>query len=264
MALERDVADLAQLRALVERTRPVTGAEQRTLAVTPAFEALLPGAALRRGSFVQVDGGAGATSLALALAAGPSRAGSWVAVLGAEDLGWGAAAELGVDLDRVAVVDADGDAWLNAVAALVDAFDVVMVATRRRPDAARARRLRARARERGAVLILLPLHVSGKVPERAAHWHEAPDVHLRVVDAEWSGLGQGWGRLRSRRLTVAVDGRHGAAVPKQVELWLPDSNGRVAPVESTPAAAGRPAADPAAAGPTDGRPAVVRPLRRVG
>lgn len=258
MALERDVADLAQLRALVERTRPVVGAEQRTIAVTPAFEALLPGAALQRGSLLQVDGGAGATSLALALAAGPSQAGSWIAVLGAEDLGWGAAAELGVDMDRVAVVAAEGDGWLNAVAALIDAFDVVVVATQRRPDAARARRLRARARERGAVLILLPLRSGGQMVARGVDWHEAADVHLQVVGAEWSGLGQGWGRLRSRRLTVNVQGRRGAAAPKRVELWLPDPDGRVQVVEPA-ATAARPSERQASE-----RQAPRRPLRRVG
>ena len=56
-------------------------ARERTLPVLPAFEPLLPGAVLQRGSVVACEGSAAAT-LALALAAGPAQAGAWVAVAG--------------------------------------------------------------------------------------------------------------------------------------------------------------------------------------
>ncbi|MST34224.1 hypothetical protein GHK86_16030, partial [Acidimicrobiaceae bacterium USS-CC1] len=52
-----------------------------------------------------------ATSLALTLAAGPSRAGSWVAAVGVPCLGARAAAELGVDLDRLVLVPEAGEQW---------------------------------------------------------------------------------------------------------------------------------------------------------
>ena len=79
------------------------------------------------GPLVQVDGLSGATSMALAVAAGPTRAGSWVACVGSDELGWSAAAETGVDLDRLVVVRSTPQSWATVTAALVDAFDVVAV-----------------------------------------------------------------------------------------------------------------------------------------
>ena len=136
MSIERAVEDVVgggdrsatvqQLRELVDRTRPVSTAEQRVLPVLPAVEGLLTGKGLQRGTVVQVNGGAGATSLALAMAAGPTRAGSWVACVGLPELGWAAAAASGVELERLVVVRPTERSWATVVAALVDAFDVVL------------------------------------------------------------------------------------------------------------------------------------------
>src|SRR5690606_14054535 len=96
-----------RLAGLGERVRPVDLARDRRLPVLPAFEGLLPGAGLRRGATVAVGarpGVTGATSLALALAAGASQAGSWVAAVGLGSLGLVAAAELGVSLERLVLV----------------------------------------------------------------------------------------------------------------------------------------------------------------
>src|SRR5205807_5430750 len=98
---------------------------------------------------------AGSTSLALALAAGPSSAGSWCAAVGAPSLGLMAAAELGVDLARFPLVAAPPPAeWPTVVAALLDAIDVVLAWPPPYLRAGHARRLMARARERGAVLMV--------------------------------------------------------------------------------------------------------------
>ncbi|HMQ29009.1 MAG TPA: ATP-binding cassette domain-containing protein, partial [Acidimicrobiales bacterium] len=80
---------------LVERTRPVSRADERCLPVSERLEPLLVGTGLQRGSVVAVRGapGSGATSLALALVAGPSASGSWVAAVGLPWLGLRAAAE---------------------------------------------------------------------------------------------------------------------------------------------------------------------------
>src|SRR5918995_170498 len=95
-------------------------------------------------------------ALALALVAGASAAGSWVAAVGLPDLGIVAAAETGIALERLALVPTPGvRAWPAVVAAFLDAVDVVLVRAPARLPAAQARRLAARARERGAVLIPL-------------------------------------------------------------------------------------------------------------
>ena len=193
-------------------------AGERLLPVLPVLEPLFPARALRRGSVVSV---AGSTSLALSVLAAASAQGSWCAGVGLPSLGLAAAAELGVALERFPLVPSPGRAsgaggWGWVVAALIDAFDVVLArppAHLKGPD---ARRLTARARERGAVLVL-----SG------AGWPEPAEVQLTVASAVWEGVGQGHGRLRGRRVEVAAGGRGAAARERRLSLWLPHPDGGI-------------------------------------
>ncbi len=247
--------------ALGQRVRPTDLARDRCLAVLPAFDALLPASGLRRGTTAAVGarpGVTGATSLALALAAGASQAGSWVAAVGLGSLGLVAAAELGVSLERLVLVADPGrepTGWATVVAALVDGFDVVLVAAAgsRRPGrhggvggvggmggqgqggqggasgqggprprgsrlrAGDARRLVARVRERGSVLVA----VGGDLPG------ERSPLRLTVTSSTWQGLGEGWGHLRGRRVAVEAEGRGEAAHGRRAELWLPGPDGTV-------------------------------------
>lgn len=217
-ALTDRQAALARLAEIDDRVRPVTLAERHTLAVVDPLATLLPGGGLRRGTVVAVGGGA-ATSLALALVAEASGQGSWVAAVGMPTLGLVAAAELGVALDRLAVVDTpDRGRWSSVVAALVDAVDLVLVGPARiRPGD--ARRLAARARERGSVL--LPVGVD---------WPEAPDVVMSATTSSWEGLGDGHGHLCARRVRVQATGRRDASRPRATEVWLPAGDGSIAAV----------------------------------
>ena len=202
---------------------PADLARDRCLPVLPAFDGLLPGSGLRRGTTVAVSaapGVAGTTSLALALAAGASQAGSWVAAVGVGSLGLVAAAELGVALERLVVVadpGRDREGWASVMAALVDGFDIVLVAALGRLRPADARRLVARVRERGAVLVAVGGDLAG----------ERSPLHLTVTTTRWDGLGAGWGHLEGRRVTVEAGGRGEAARPRRAELWLPASGGGV-------------------------------------
>lgn len=215
---------LAHLRELAGDLRPVTLAGERCLPVLPAIEALLPGGGLRRGSTLAVSGG-GATALGHAVLAGPTRAGSWAAFLGGRRIGWSAAAEIGVALERVAVVEADDHQRATVLASLVDAFDLVVVGPGQRLDRSEVRRLEGRARERGAVLIALDHPGSvGVADGQRAPWPGA-DVHLRCGAGAWSGPGAGWGRLEARRTVVTVQGRRSFDRPRRVELWLPGPDG---------------------------------------
>jgi hypothetical protein len=191
-----------------------TLAAERLLPVVPALRPLLPGQGLRRGSTVAVSRSA---ALALALVAGASAAGSWAAAVGLPDLGMVAAAEAGIALERLALVPAPGArAWPAVVAALLDAVDVVLVRSPAGLPAREARRLAARARERGAVLVPL------------GAWPEAPDLRLAVTASAWRGLGQGHGRLEARWVEVAVGGRGAAARERRAGLWLPGPDGTAA------------------------------------
>lgn len=282
MSTERAVEDLAdggagvvdraaavrQLRELVDRTRPVSSADQRVLPVLPAVEALLTGRGLQRGTVVQVNGEAGATSLALAMAAGPTRAGSWVACVGLPELGWAAAAASGIELERLVVVRPTEGSWATVVAALVDAFDVVLCGLDRSPSSSEVRRLQARARERGAVLVVVGGTI-GSVGRARRAWPDAADVEISVVGAEWSGMGQGWGNLGSRRITVETGGRRGMRRGRRVDLWLPGPSGGPEPVLEGDGRHRAPRdpehRDPAHREPGDREgTATVTPLRRVG
>jgi hypothetical protein len=223
----------ARLADVAARIQPTTLAGDQRLPVLPALEALVPG--LRRGSTLSVDGPA-ATSLALAAASGPSQDGAWVAAVGFPSLGLLAAAELGVALERLVLVadpgagdDGDEAAWPSVVAALVDAFEVVLVHAGRRVRAADGRRLVARTRERGAVLVQV-----GAERATASVWPEGADAALTVVDATWEGLGEGHGHLRARRVVVEAGGRRGSARPRRAELWLPSADGAVEAVLPEP------------------------------
>ena len=231
MAGEGSAAARARLEAVAARARPVALAREHVLPVLGPLEPLLPGG-LTRGTTVAVPDGS--TSLALALVAGPSAAGSWVAAAGCTTLGLAAAAGYGVALDRLVVVAAPPpEHWASVVATLVDAFDVVLVRPPRRLRAADARRLAARTRERGAVLV-----VSGP-------WPEAPELRVDLVESEWQGLGAGHGHLHARRVTVEASGRRGAGRPRRAELWLPAPGGGVetAPPPPVPFRSRRPDPD---------------------
>lgn len=100
----------------------------------------------------------GSTSVLLAAAAHRQGPHGWCAVVGAEGIGWCAAAESGLALDRVLAVsasDIDSRTLLAVVEALLDGVDVLLVSPRC-SAALRARdrrHLTARARERGALLL---------------------------------------------------------------------------------------------------------------
>lgn len=231
---------LGALGQLGDRIRPVSSAQERCLPVPEVLAPLLPHGGLMRGTLV-VTAGPAASSLALSLLAPTSTSGGWVAVVGLPRLGLVAAAELGVDLSRVLLIEEpDHGTWPTVVDALLDAMEIVVVRPPVPVGAGVQRRLMARARDRGSVLLQ-----AGGRPER---WAQAPDLVIDSTGATWSGLGSGHGLLDQRRLTVVVTGRRGADRPRRAEVLLPDSEGRLAAVPG--------------AG-TDGS-GVVRPLREVG
>jgi hypothetical protein len=224
------VGDVARVAA---RARPVVRADERVLPVLPELAGLFPDGVkgLRRGSTVAVDGGpgAGATSLALALLAGPSAAGSWAALAGLPTVGLAAAAGFGVAIGRLVLVASPPPAlWSTVVATLVESFDLVLARVTHRVRPGDARRLAARARERGSVLVVLG---AGSGAGTAAGWPERPDQRFTAVEAVWEGLGEGHGHLNARRVTIETGGRRGADRSRRIDLWLPAADGRVAPAE---------------------------------
>jgi hypothetical protein len=183
---------------------------ERTLPLVVALASLFPNGGLRRGSTVVVGPGSapGATSLALALLGGPCAGGSWCAVVGAPDLGLVAAAQLGIDLERLAMVPSPGTRWAVVTAALLEGFDVVLLCPDVPASQSDARKLEARARERGAVLAVL------------GDWPGSSEIHLRVTSGRWRGLEDGSGYLAGREVEVISGGRGAASRPRRARLWL--------------------------------------------
>ena len=205
---------LAELRQRVHRMQG--GASSRRL------PGLTPDLDLATGSAYAPD----SASRARALLAGPSWAGLGGGGGGAPDLGYEAAAGLGVDLERTIVVPHPGEHWLSVVAALVDVASVVLVRPAGPVAEHPAERLRARLRTKDAALVC---------------WGEWPRCAARfsVRESSWSGLGRGHGHLSGRRMVVEV-GRAGST-RQSFGLHLPGRGG-VEPVAAPAPVVRRPVA----------------------
>lgn len=209
------------VQELADRIRPVVLAREAVLPVIGPLQSLLPDAGLIRGSTLTV-GGSGATSLALRLIAGPSQAGSWVAIVGLNDLAPVAVFEAGLDSERVAFIEPGcSERLAELVAALIGAVDVIVLDARLSITASSSRRLASRCRERGSILVVVS-------PERERITHWSADRSFLTSAVRWEGLGCGYGHLRSRRLHVEVSGRGRASRRLQHELLLPGVGGEVA------------------------------------
>ena len=191
--------------------------------VHPALAPLLPGGGLPSGGVLTVQG---STSLLLTLLATTSHDGAWVAFVGAPAVGMLAADDAGISLERTAVVPDPGPDAPAVLAALLDGMDVVVVGPRAALLPADRRRLAARTRQRGAVLV------------STGHW---PGAHV-VLDARggaWAGTDAGAGWLRRRTLSVLRTGRGSAARPVEIDVEVPVCGDIPATSAPTAPAAGR-------------------------
>jgi len=203
----RDDEARAHLEEVARRAEPVVPAGERTLPVPGELSAVFPGGSVRRGAVVTVAGdvGAGVTSVALRLAAAATAAGEWAAAVDLDgSLGGLAAVEAGVALERFAVVRrVPPTRWAAVVATLLDGISLVLAEMPRHARAGDARRLAARARERGAVLVA--------VEASGARWPAEAVLRLRAEGEAQPRLDAGTGLLAVRTLRVHVDGRGAAA-----------------------------------------------------
>lgn len=201
------------MRARIQRLE-AGPSRQPELPTHPALAGLVR---LRAGGSYEVD----SLALALALMAEPSRLGAWSAVVGIADLGWEAAAGIGVDLSRTVMVPDPGDQWVEVVAALAEVVTVVVLRPPARVSERVQSRLGARLRNGAAALVV---------------WGSWPRSDARLMLREqcwsgegWAGPGRGEGRLHARR--ASVDVRRGAGPRRSAALWLPSPDGVVVAVE---------------------------------
>jgi hypothetical protein len=195
--------------------------------------------------------------MATLLAAGAVEVGAWMGVAAAPTLGVQACREAGVCVERmVAVREPAGGAfddamWGQVLATLIDGFDIVVFGAAARVRAGTARRLQARLQHRGAVVVLV-----GEAGSFSC------DQQLASV-AQWQGLGEGHGHLRSRQVHLTLEGRR-MQRPRRDALWYPSPSGVIEQVTApAPAPAPVPAPVSAPAPATDVGSGPV-PLRHAG
>lgn len=210
--------------------------QDRHLPIAAAYAPLMPQGALVRGTTIGINGRGAVTSLALGLCAEATRSGSWLVVIGLDQLNWSTAEELGVAVDHVVSVGLEpreltgpGGATrsenlvADVISSAMDAADLIMCSPDLRVSPVHARRLVARARERGVVL-LRPfggLAESGPAAAGRDPWAVPCDVWLTVTDTRWEGIGRGWGHAGARQVEVETSGRRAATRPRTHRLWLP-------------------------------------------
>ncbi|MDH6290354.1 hypothetical protein M2275_005279 [Rhodococcus opacus] len=226
-------------RAPVESAFPTTGTSAApdshaagVLPVPAALAELLPRGGLVRGSVVSVSG---ATSLLLGLVASVTAGGGHVAVIGHPRLGVLAAVEMGAQLERLALIPDPGADPVEIAAVLLDGMDLVVLGLGGASVApSRARAVVARARSKGATLVVTD-----------GHWDGA-EMRLEARVHGYAGLGngsqdRGCGRLRSLSLAVCARGR--SFQPRTTRLDVRSAQGRVewvsapepvAPLEAAP------------------------------
>ncbi len=173
-------------------------------AALPAVESLLPvpeslagllPAGLPRGTVAVLSG---ARSVPVGMAAAVTAAGGHVAVVGVPDFGLLAAAEMGADLSRIAVIPNPGTDPVEVAAVLMDGMDLVVLGLAgRHVPMTRARAVLARARQRGCALVVTE-----------GDWQGASmrmDARVRGYDIT-AGItaGPGFGRIGAVQVSVRL------------------------------------------------------------
>lgn len=171
---------------------PAIPASESLLPVPESLAELLPGG-LPRGVVGVLSG---ARSLTVGLTASVSAAGGNVAVVGLPDFGLLAAAEMGADLSRLAVIPDPGTDPVEVAAVLTDGMDLVVLGLAGRSvPPTRARAVVARARQRGCTLLVTH-----------GEWQGASlRMHARVNGYEMvGGCTRHGGRIGTVRVSVRL------------------------------------------------------------
>ncbi|MCV7086095.1 hypothetical protein [Mycolicibacter hiberniae] len=179
----------------------VAPAADAVLPVPPLLAEVLP-AGLPRGTVAVLSG---ARSLTLGVVATVTAAGGNAAIVGQPELGLLAAAEMGADLSRLAVIPDPGNDPVEVAAVLIDGMDLVVLGLGGRcVPPSRTRVVLARARHRGCALL-----VSGGDWQGSALRLDARVSGYETTGHPMAGCAAvgGFGRIGAVRLEVRAAGR---------------------------------------------------------
>ncbi|MGW2255100.1 hypothetical protein ACWCXH_33685 [Kitasatospora sp. NPDC001660] len=197
--------------------------EAATRPAHPALAPVLPDGRLPRGAVVTVQQD---YSLLLALAGGAVTRHDWVSIIGMPDIGLKAAQAYGIPWPRTVLVDSPGRHWAQVAADLAPATPIMILQPTTPAQPRQLRRLEAILRESGTTLLT------------PSPWDGAA-LTLSVSDIRTHGVGDGWGAVSHREITVHCTGR-GRARPRSLRLLLPGPDGTAQPLapaaeQTTPA-----------------------------
>ncbi len=200
------------------RTRLGAPTVRAPLPVATPLAAVFAEGGLVRGRTVACSGDA-ALSTALAVSAAATRAGSWLAVVGVPNLGIAAALEAGVAVERIVLAHPPRASreWVATAAALVEGFDVLIVAPPASLSISDARRLQTRVMARQAVLIVVDLPALSSMGSANVF---TADLDVRADTAAWSGIERGGAHITQRSVQVRVTGRR-CVSPREHTITLP-------------------------------------------
>jgi len=218
--------------AEVVKIAPVVLAKELLMPVPEVFHRVLPGTGLQRGWVTRVDGSASGRVFAWALLSEITRSGGWIAAVDVPGINLSAASEVGVSVERVLVISGvDAKNWAPTIGALIGSVDAVVYGSpRHRIGASTYRRLSSRCRERGTVLMHLACGHSASGTKVAP---VEADIAFDVQTAHWVGVGNGYGRLESRRISVSVSGRRASGRTRKGTFMVPDVDGAIRAVPDT-------------------------------
>jgi len=162
----------------------------QSVPVVSALAPLFPLSGLERGR-VYACAGQAQVSLMLALAAEATQQGAWLAMVNMEHIGFMAAHEHGVALQRTVCLSAPSQQhFAPVVGALVDGFDLVVLWSPRCSQAD-ARRVVSRALASGAVVLVLGepgvFPIDAHIRTRTLGWRFAGHAQERTVEVHMSG-----------------------------------------------------------------------------
>ncbi|MEJ1086757.1 hypothetical protein WDU99_00320 [Microbacterium sp. Mu-80] len=213
---DRRAGEVLRLRREIGRMQR-RRSDETVLPVDAALQAILPKGGLHTGAVYSVSP---SPSLVFALMSAVSRRGSWCAAVGMPTLGLEAAATFGIDLSRLILVPSPGERWLAVISALAEVVPLIAMSPGTAVRDQEATRLAARLRDRGCTLL------------STAQWPQSEGM-ISLHDPHWEGIGEGWGMLSDRTVTVTAQTRS-APRPQSLQVRLPGSLGRIEPVSVEP------------------------------
>lgn len=210
---ESRTEQLEQLRRQIAAVSGKVGARWRPAEqatdTLPDSESLLPvpdslaeqlPAGLPKGTVAVLSG---ARSLPVGMVAAVTGAGGHAAVVGLPEFGLLAAAEMGADLSRLAVIPDPGTDPVEVAAVLIDGMDLVLLGLAGRSvPPTRARAVVARARQRGCTLL-----VTGGQWQGASMRMDARICGYDITASRAGAPVAGCGRIGGVRLSVRAQGR---------------------------------------------------------